>query len=102
MKDLSDGKQLNGVFAEAAYKPAAGWTAFSRAEWEQNSEVDAGGIVRSVGELTFGGIRDWMVADHTKFGLGASYTFDFVPSATALSYGSDPHGAMVFARVTLD
>jgi hypothetical protein len=102
LKDLSDGKRLNGVFVETAYKPAMGWTAFARSEWEQNTEIDAAGAVRSVGELTLGGIRDWLVAEHTKFGLGASYTFDFVPSAVTPTYGSNPHGAMVFARVTLE
>jgi hypothetical protein len=47
-------------------------------------------------------IRDWLVTEHTKFGLGASYTFDFVPSAVAPTYGSDPHGAMSFEGVTLE
>ena len=101
-KDLSDGRRLNGTFLEAAYKPATNWTAFARAEWEQNDELDATGIVRSVGDLALGGIRDWNVADHAKIGLGASYTFDFVPSSVTPGYGSDPHGAMVFARLTLD
>jgi hypothetical protein len=101
LKDLSDGKKLNGVFLEADYKPAMGWTAFSRAEWEQSSEIDAKGVVRPVGEFTLGGIRDWVVAEHTKFGLGASYTFDFVGGVTP-SYGSDPHGAMIFARLSLE
>ena len=102
LKDLSDGKLLNGVFLEAAYKPATGWTAFSRAEWEQNNEIDVTASVRSVGDLTVGGIRDWLVANHTKFGFGASYTFDFMPSAVTPIYGGNPHGAMVFTRLTLE
>jgi hypothetical protein len=102
MKDLSHGHRLNGTFFETAYKPALDWTAFARAEWEQNDEIDATGTVRSVGELTLGGIHDWKVAAHAKFGLGASYTFDFVPSAVIPSYGSDPHGAMVFVRLALE
>ncbi len=101
-KDLSDGHRLNGVFLETEYKPATAWTVFARTEWVQNSEIDAAGMVRSVGELTLGGIHDWKVADHTKLGLGASYAFDFIPSAVIPSYGSDPHGAMVFVRLVLE
>jgi hypothetical protein len=102
LKDTSDGHQLNGILFETEYKPAKAWTAFARTEWEQNAEIDASGGVRGVGELTLGGIHDWKVADHAKFGLGASYTFDFVPSSVAPSYGSDPHGAMVFVRLGLE
>jgi len=51
-----------------------------RSEWEQNNELVTGSAIHDVGELTLGGIHDWKVADHFKFGLGASYTFDFVPS----------------------
>jgi hypothetical protein len=102
MKDLSDGHRLNGVLLEAEYKPGADWTAFARTEWEQNSEIAASGAIHSVGALTLGGIHDWKVADHAKLGLGASYTFDFVPSAITPPYGSDPHGAMIFARVSLE
>lgn len=102
LKDLSDGHRLNGAFIEAAYKPVMGWTAFSRAEWEQNDEITANGAVRSVGELTLGGIRDFQIADHAKLGFGASYTFDFIPSSVTPTYGSNPHGAMIFTRLTLD
>lgn len=101
LKDLSNGHRLNGLFIESAYKPAMNWTAFARAEWEQNDEVDATGAVRSIGDLTLGGIRDFSIADHAKLGFGASYTFDFVPSSVTPTYGSDPHGAMIFTRLTL-
>ena len=102
MKDLSDGHRLNGGLLETEYKFDAAWTAFARTEWEQNSEIAANGSVQSVGDLTLGGIHDWKVADHTKLGLGASYTFDFVSSAVKPAYGSAPHGAMVFARIALE
>jgi hypothetical protein len=102
LKDLSDGHRLNGVLLETDFKPTEAWTAFARAEWEQNNEIDVSGAVRGVGELTFGGIHDWHVADHAKFGLGASYTFDFVPSSVSPGYGSDPHGATVFVRLALE
>ena len=102
LKDLSDGHRLNGIFAESEFKPAANWTLFARSEWEQNDEVDARGLSRAVGDLTLGGIRDFPVAEHVKVGVGASFTFDFVPSSLAPGYGSDPHGAMVFTRLSLD
>jgi hypothetical protein len=100
-KDLSDGHHLTGVLLESEYKPVADWTAFARAEWEQNAEIDATGTVREVGALTLGAIHDWPVAKHAKVGLGASYTFDFVPSGVTPAYGDNPRGAMVFVRLAL-
>jgi hypothetical protein len=101
-KDLSDGHRLNGLLFETEVKPAQDWTAFARAEWEQNNEIDSTGAVRAVGEFTLGGIHDWKVADHAKLGLGASFTFDFVPSSATPHYGGDPHGALVFVRLALE
>jgi hypothetical protein len=102
MKQLSDGTNLNGILLESEYKPADPWTIFARAEWEQNNELTASSAVERVAKLTLGAIHDWRVAEHWKVGLGASYDFDFVPSALESSYGSDPHGAMVFVRVIAD
>ncbi len=78
------------------------WTLFARAEREKNAGEDARGIIRAVGDVTLGMIRDWQVAEHPKLGPGASYTFDFVPSSMMPIHGSDPHGAMVVTRLTLD
>jgi hypothetical protein len=102
LKDLSDGHRLNGMFLEAAYHPAMDWTLFGRGEWEQNDEIDAAGTTRAVGALTLGGIRDFAVVEHLKLGLGASYTFDIIPASVRPRYGADPHGAMLFTRLTLD
>src|SRR6185437_13742205 len=101
LKDLSDGHRLNGLLFETEVKPAQDWTAFARAEWEQNNEIDLTGAVRAVGEITLGGIHDWKVADRAKLGLGASFTFDFVPSSATPHNGGDPHGALVFVRFAL-
>ena len=87
---------------DALHDVAGALTAFARAEWEQNSEIDASGAVRGVGVLTLGGIHEWRLADHAKFGLGASFTLDFVPSSVSPSYGSDPHGGLVFVRLALE
>ncbi|HEY2070320.1 MAG TPA: hypothetical protein VGG48_12260 [Rhizomicrobium sp.] len=101
LKQESDGTNLNGLLAETDYKPSAAWTLFARAEWEQNNELAPGSISR-VGEMTLGAIHDWRVAEHWKLGLGGLYTFDFVPDSLKLSYGSDPHGAMIFTRIVAE
>lgn len=98
LKQESDGADLNGVLLESEYRLDP-WTLFARTEWEQNNELDALERTRSVGELTLGAIHDWPVAEHLKAGLGALYTFDFVPPAIAPVYGRDPHGFMAFVRL---
>lgn len=98
-KDMSNGIAENGFLAESEYKPADLWTIFARAEATQSNEIFPGAGVKSVEELTLGGIHDWRFADHAKVGVGALYTFDFVPAAAKPTYGSDPHGAMVFLRL---
>ncbi|HEY1630418.1 MAG TPA: hypothetical protein VGF56_03845 [Rhizomicrobium sp.] len=97
LKEESGGHDLNGFLAEAEYKPADPWTLFARAEWEENDEVSGGAIAR-IGETTLGAIHDWRVSERWKLGLGGLYTFDFAP----VSYGSDPHGAMIFTRLVAD
>jgi hypothetical protein len=101
MKKESDGTDLNGLLAEAEYKPADLWTIFARAEWEQNNELSATGAIEDASAITIGGIRDWRVAKHWKFGIGALYAFDFAPHA-APSYGGNPHGTMAFVRVVAE
>jgi hypothetical protein len=98
LKQESDGTDLNGVLLEGEYRFDP-WTLFARTEWEQNSELDAFGRTRSVGDLTLGAIHDWPLAEHFKLGLGALYAFDFAPSAIVPSYGGNPHGAMAFVRL---
>jgi hypothetical protein len=78
------------------------WTIFARAEWEQNNELAASGVIRDASQITLGVIHDWRIAEHWKFGLGGLYAFDFAPSALLPSYGSNPHGAMAFIRVVAD
>ncbi|MGN6515538.1 MAG: hypothetical protein ACTHLR_06825 [Rhizomicrobium sp.] len=101
LKDESEGTQLNGLFAEAEYKPADLWTFFTRAEWVQNSELDALGRKLEASQITVGGIKDWRIADHWKFGVGALYALDFAPHAVP-SYGGNPHGTMAFVRVVAE
>lgn len=98
LKQESDGTDLNGVLLEGEYRVDP-WTVFARTEWEKNSELDALGRKRSVGELTLGGIHDWPVAEHFKLGLGALYAFDFTRSVIVPPYDNAPHGFMAFVRL---
>ncbi|HEX2591156.1 MAG TPA: hypothetical protein VHL34_06655, partial [Rhizomicrobium sp.] len=97
-KHLTGGTNENAWLLEAEYKPADLWTIFGRAESIETEEL-APGPMRTVGEATLGVIRDFRVADHLTFGVGGSYTFDFIPSPLKASYGSDPRGTMLFVRV---
>ena len=101
LKKESDGTNLNGLLAEAEYKPADLWTIFARAEWEQNNELSTTGDIEDASAITIGGIRDFRMAEHWKFGIGALYAFDFAPHVTP-SYGGNPHGTMAFVRVVAE
>lgn len=99
LKSLSTGQKLNGLLAEAELKPTDPWTLFSRLEWEENEEI-VSGQVSSIGDFVLGGIRDFPLADHWKFGVGGLYAFDLVPGNAG--YGGSPHGAMAFMRVVAE
>jgi hypothetical protein len=98
LKRLSMGTNLNGLLLESEYKPSALWTAFARAEWEENNEIVAAATAH-IGELSLGGVRDFNLTDHWKFGVGALYAFDFTPRAAVPPYSGAPHGIMAFVRV---
>ncbi len=100
-KQLSGGVSLDAFLAETEYKFDA-WTIFARAESVQNNELFTSGTVQTVEKVSLGAIHDWRVVEHATIGLGGLYAFNFVPSAQTSSYGSDPHGAMVFARLNLE
>jgi len=97
-KHLTGGDSENAWLAEAEYKPADLWTIFARAETIETDELVAG-PVRTVSEATLGVIRDVRLSEHWKIGAGASYTFNIVPGALKPTYGNDPRGSMVFARI---
>jgi hypothetical protein len=99
LKSLSNGQRLNGLLAEAEFKPAEFWTAFARAEWTENAELVAGQVSR-VGAFSLGGVRDFPLDAHWKFGLGALYAMDVAPGHAG--YGGTPHGAMAFVRLVAE
>jgi hypothetical protein len=99
LKRLSNGSSLNGLLLESEYKPCDPWTLFARGEWEENNEIAPGGLISGIGEVSLGAIRDFKLAEHWKAGLGALYAFDLVPARVVPTYGTNPHGAMVFFRI---
>jgi hypothetical protein len=101
-KHLSDGTSESAGLLETEYKPSRAWTIFARGESLGSDELVPGNQVRTASKVGLGAIHDWALADHFKLGLGALYDFDFAPSSPVASYGSDPHGTMVFLRVISD
>jgi hypothetical protein len=101
-KVLTGGIDEDGFLAETEYKPDTTWTIFARAESIDSDELFPAAGIQTAGEFTIGAIRDWRVAEHAKFGLGALTTFDFVPDNLSPRYGGRPHGAMVFVRLVAE
>ena len=90
-----------------ALESAAGlgpWTLFGRAERVSNDELMGlpHGPAYRVGKLSLGLIRDFRVASHLRFGLGALQAFDFVPGGLRGAYDGNPRGAMAFLRLKVD
>jgi hypothetical protein len=100
-KDRSDGVKLDGWLAEAAWKPNAAWTLFSRAETIETDELGAGhhGPVENVGRIGLGIVRDWRVSAHTTLGLGVQVNRNFVNDTLSPLYGGDPWGSVAFVRL---
>jgi hypothetical protein len=101
-KQRSDGVDLDGWLGEASWKPNGKWTIFGRAERVETDELGPGhgGPVENVGELSLGLVRDWRVADHVLFGVGAQVAHNWTGGLSA-SYGGDPNGAMAFVRLKI-
>jgi hypothetical protein len=98
---------LDAWVLESAIHPDARWTIYGRAEMVDNDELlapasDHAGQPITVGKVELGVIRDFPVASHLKFGLGAQAARDFVGSKLSLSYGQEPWGGMGFMRLKID
>ncbi|AQR62133.1 hypothetical protein BZG35_11120 [Brevundimonas sp. LM2] len=97
----------NALAFESAFSPNARWTVFARAERTETDELlelpgGAHGPVYTVGKVSIGAIRDWRVAEHVTFGLGALYASNFVPNDLEPDYAGDPDGGMIFMRLKID
>ncbi|HEX5184078.1 MAG TPA: hypothetical protein VFW19_13145 [Allosphingosinicella sp.] len=100
----SEAGWLDGLALESAVKLGA-ITLFARGEIVGNDELAGGGArmqAYGVGKISLGAIRDFRLAPHLSFGVGALVARDFVPRPLAASYGGDRDGAMAFIRLKFD
>ena len=97
---------LDGYALETTVKPDRHWTVFARAERVDNDELlPAPGALKgpayTVGKLSAGAIRDFDVARHLSFGLGALASRSLTPAPLDPAYGGDRTSAMGFIRFTI-
>ena len=98
---------LNAWVLESAIHPDPRWTVYGRAEMVDNDELLATGLSHggrpfTVGKVELGAIRDFRIAPHLKFGIGAQAARNFVGRDLSASYGGDSWGGMGFIRLKLD
>lgn len=99
-KDPSDAESLSAVFLESTYRPNRDWTIFGRAEQIDSHDLVHHSVER-VSKLSLGAIRDFAIADNVAIGVGALYSFNFVPDDLEPLYDGDPEGAMAFIRLRM-
>jgi hypothetical protein len=107
------GNTLDGFLLESELIFKQTYTLFVRAERVAEDEllentlapVVIGALapmpVFTVSKISAGGIYDFPVADHLKFGIGALVSKYGLPSALRPFYGGDPTSYMVFFRLKL-
>ena len=83
------------------------WTVYGRGEITENRELlpltDGHGPPFTVGKVSVGAVRDFKIASHVKFGLGAQVAVNFIPKGLVEEYGgSNPLATMAFMRFKLD
>jgi len=95
-----DGEEsLLGVALETAYRPDPNWTFFARAERVDSD--DLGPEVETVGKASLGAVRDFRIHENAVIGIGALYSYNWVPDALESSYDGDQDGAMAFVRLRI-
>lgn len=97
----------DGWLLESAFSPDDRWTVFARAERIETDELVPGaggghGDLYTVSKASIGAVRDWQVAEHVRFGLGALYSLNQVPAPLEPLYGGDPDGGMIFLRLKVE
>ena len=93
---------LNAWTVESAVKFSEPWTVFVRGEMAQNDELNGhGGGTARVAKASIGAVHDWRIGSHAVIGAGALYARNWVPQFMKTSYGGNPGGAMVFARLLI-
>lgn len=103
-KMLKPGPTLDGFLLESEIILKSNWTFFARAERVKENELleDIPAFVTPpifyVDKVSIGGIYDWPIAEHLKFGLGALVSRYGIPDVAKPYYG-DPTSYMVFFRL---
>ena len=101
----SDHERLDAYILETAINLQGVWTVFARAEHHENNELLSmnghHGLTYTVSKASAGAIHDWPIARRANLGLGALYSFNFLPAALQGPYGERPNGAMIFARLKI-
>lgn len=102
-KENSEDVTLDAWLGEAAWKPNADWTLFSRAEAIETDELGLihHGPVEDVARLTLGVSRDFSLGDSLTMVLGASATKNWTSGALTPLYDGDPTGMIGFVRFKL-
>lgn len=104
-KQPDHGDALGALILEGALRPDDRWTIFSRAERIETNELSTlghHGPVSEVSKIAIGAVRDFQIAEHVKFGLGAQVSKHFTDDLLSDSYGGDPSGALAFVRLKLE
>jgi hypothetical protein len=101
-----DGPALQAWVLESAVHPDPRWTVYGRAERVDNDELLATANVQSgrpytVGKVALGAIRDFHIASHLEFGIGAQAARNFVGHDLTTVYGGDQWGGLAFVRLKL-
>jgi hypothetical protein len=103
-KMLQPGPTLDGFLLESEVILKNNWTFFARAERVKENELleDIAAFAEPpifyVNKVSVGGIYDWPIAEHLKFGLGALVSRYGIPDVAKPYYG-DPTSYMVFFRL---
>jgi hypothetical protein len=101
----SQGENFDALALESAVG-LKDWTLLGRAEYTQNNELlfvgGHHGPTSDVGKISVGAVRDFRLAPHLKFGLGALVALNFVPRPLRAVYDGDRTGAMAFVRLKVD
>jgi len=104
-KEIAGGANLNAWVLESAVKPTKLWAVFARAERVQAAELQipsTSGPAETVNKVSVGVVRDFPVTSHASIGFGGLYAFNWIPPGLKASYGGNPSGAMVFARLKIE
>ncbi len=98
---------LDAFALESTIHPNPRWTFFARAEQIDNDELLPApgaqqGPTFTVGKVSGGAIRDFPVAKHLSFGVGALVSRSLTPRGLDPAYGGDRTSGMGFVRLKID